>query len=148
MFENIRCLANGGNHFCVCQYHRKLEFQFCFNSLGYYYDLSVDFNIFHMLIKIAFFFFFWVLSFLLSQFSLMFLVSYWFVKALNLLPVLKIFSLSIYSVLSLFFNGHAFNFYSVVCFQATVFINNTIILYLYNIPHVPSYILKLYKYYF
>ena len=54
MFENIRCLANAGNHFCVCQYHRKLEFQFCFHSLGYYYDLSVDFNIFHMLIKNCF----------------------------------------------------------------------------------------------
>ena len=46
------------------------------------------------------------------------------------------------------FNRHAFNFYSVVCFPATIFINNNIILYLYNIPRVPSYILKLYKYYF
>ena len=57
--------------------------------------------------------------------------------------MLKIFSLSIYSKFVLgIFNGHAFNFYSIVCFQAAIFINNSINLYLYNISHVPSNILN------
>lgn len=97
------------------------------------------------LLKIAFFFFLWELPFHLAQFSLMFRVSYGFVKAPYLLLVLQIFSLSIFfcsKVVCGIFKRHAFNFYVVVCFQAATFINNSSSLYLYNTPHVPGNILN------